>query len=150
MYHVLPGLQKCTTIWPSSRTKIWISRSCATSTYSSSCKFSIHETKTSLPPVICPERIILTISWCTDEKRTVNPWSGQLAIGAHVWSWSRCSNSAGLFKSCFRLVIFRSEYDDWRPHLGSLLQPIPFPDEYVFLAVFPQLRWAFDFQAERL
>ena len=27
---------------------------------------------------------------------------------------------------------FRSTYEDWRPNLGSLLQPIPFPDEYVF------------------
>ena len=23
----------------------------------------------------------------------------------------------------------RSEFEDWRPHLGSLLQPIPFPYE---------------------
>ncbi|ELT87321.1 hypothetical protein CAPTEDRAFT_168560 [Capitella teleta] len=32
----------------------------------------------------------------------------------------------------FRLVVIIAEmadYEDWRPHLGSLLQPIPFPDD---------------------
>ena len=27
------------------------------------------------------------------------------------------------------LYLFRSSFDDWRPHLGLLLQSIPFPDE---------------------
>lgn len=31
----------------------------------------------------------------------------------------------------FQLSI-RSDYDDWRPALASLLQPIPFPKEWVF------------------
>lgn len=31
------------------------------------------------------------------------------------------------------IVFFRSAFDDWRPGLAQLLQPIPFPDEYVLL-----------------
>uniref|UniRef100_A0A3Q3QJS2 PH domain-containing protein n=1 Tax=Monopterus albus TaxID=43700 RepID=A0A3Q3QJS2_MONAL len=34
---------------------------------------------------------------------------------------------------CFALILkMLSDYDDWRPALASLLQPIPFPKEYVF------------------
>lgn len=35
----------------------------------------------------------------------------------------------------FQLSI-RSDYDDWRPALASLLQPIPFPKEWVFSTTF--------------
>lgn len=33
-------------------------------------------------------------------------------------------------------VSLRSDYDDWRPALASLLQPIPFPKEWVFTRTF--------------
>uniref|UniRef100_A0A8C1IX09 C-Maf inducing protein n=1 Tax=Cyprinus carpio TaxID=7962 RepID=A0A8C1IX09_CYPCA len=38
---------------------------------------------------------------------------------------------------CFALILkMLSDYDDWRPALASLLQPIPFPKESVFCFVF--------------
>lgn len=27
------------------------------------------------------------------------------------------------------MAFFRSEYADWRPGIGALLQPVPFPEE---------------------
>lgn len=37
-----------------------------------------------------------------------------------------CLKLAYLLTEC---SFFRSDYDDWRPALASLLQPIPFPKE---------------------
>lgn len=44
-------------------------------------------------------------------------------------------NSKHKFSTELRIVnsffffFFRSEYADWRPEMGALLQPVPFPDE---------------------
>ena len=49
------------------------------------------------------------------------PLGLSMRIGGHTWVVVlMCSHV---------LCCYRSEYEDWRPHLGSLLQPIPFPYE---------------------
>lgn len=53
--------------------------------------------------------------------------------GSHPIFWPTWDSAVNLFLSQPKLTVTlsrsRSDYDDWRPSLASLLQPIPFPKE---------------------
>lgn len=98
-----------------------------------------------------PESVCYTFG---QSPQLLNSWLDDLPVCSASFRWQRrrvtisprpfwCSDSLlrrrqTLLLSVYLLFCppfestFRSDYDDWKPALASLLQPIPFPKEWVF------------------